>query len=136
MSKTKVLQGFMWFWAAFQLVNALLTTVLLDQGAAIYGISEWVKNPQTRYAFHQYGMVLFVLAATYGIIATDVVKYEKLLWVVVVEQVAGAIWSTQEMQQAGILSGGQFSTVHIAQGIVILLLWFLRPSADKTLART
>lgn len=131
MNKVKLLQGFLWFWAAFQFVNALFSTVLLDQGAAIYGFGSWLGNPQTRYVFNQYGMVLFVIAITYAIIATDVVKYEQLLWAVVVEQIVGAIVSTIELQHQGIITAGQFSMVHVVQGIVILLLWFLRPSADQ-----
>lgn len=129
-TKIKLLSGLMWLLAAWELLNALGSTIFLSWGASLYGWQDYANNSQTSIVFHQYGMVLYVLAVAYGIIATDVVKYEKLLWVVVVEQVVGAITSTVEVLNAKqIISWSNFALVHIPQGIILLLLWFLRPSA-------
>ncbi|MFQ3598974.1 MAG: hypothetical protein SNJ55_05680 [Chloroherpetonaceae bacterium] len=132
-TKIKLLSGLMWLLAAWELLNALGSTIFLSWGASLYGWQDYTTNPQTNVVFHQYGMVLYVLAVAYGIIATDVVKYEKLLWVVVVEQIVGAITSTVEVLNAEqIISWSNFAFVHIPQGIIILLLWLLRPSAPTT----
>ncbi len=129
-TKIKLLSGLMWVLAAWELLNALGSTIFLSWGASLYGWQDYASNSQTSIVFHQYGMVLYVLAVAYAIIATDVVKYEKLLWIVVVEQVVGAITSTVEVLNAQqIISWSNFALVHTPQAIIIALLWFLRPSA-------
>jgi hypothetical protein len=51
------------------------------------------------------------------------------MWMVVVEQIAGAIVSTYEVLNAEqIISWSNFALVHTPQGIILALLWFLRPS--------
>lgn len=132
MNRTKLLSSLLWLYAAYQLVNAVLSTFLIEQGAAMYGFSEWIKDENTRHSLYQYGMVLYVLAAAYAIIATDVVKYEQMLWIAVVEQIVGAILSTQELLQANVINWGQFATVHTFHGIILILLYVLRPSADAS----
>lgn len=128
-TKIKLLSGLMWVLAAWELLNALGSTIFLNWGAALYGWQNYAENAQSAIVFHQYGMVLYVLAVAYAIIATDVVKYEKLLWMVVVEQVAGAITSTVEVLNAQqIISWSNFALVHVPQVIIVALLWFLRPS--------
>jgi hypothetical protein len=130
-TKIKLLSALMWLLAAWELLNALGSTLFLNLGASVYGWSNYLENSTTRIAFHQYGMVLYVLAVGYAIIATDVVKYEKLLWMVVVEQVVGAITSTVEVLQAEqVIDWSSFALVHTVHGIIILAMWFLRPSAD------
>ncbi len=130
-TKIKLLSGLMWVLAAWELLNALGSTIFLSWGASLYGWQDYASNSQTSIVFHQYGMVLYVLAVAYAIIATDVVKYEKLLWIVVVEQVVGAITSTVEVLNAAqIISWSNFAFVHTPQAIIIALLWFLRPSAS------
>jgi len=131
-TKIKMLSGLMWLLAAWELLNALGSTIFLNWGAALYGWQEYASNAQSAIVFHQYGMVLYVLAVAYAIIATDVVKYEQMLWIVVVEQVVGAITSTVEVLNAQqIISWSNFALVHTPQVIIIALLWFLRPSAPS-----
>ncbi len=132
-TKIKLLSGLMWVLAAWELLNALGSTIFLNWGAALYGWQEYANNAQSAIVFHQYGMVLYVLAIAYGIIATDVVKYEKMLWIVVAEQVIGAITSTVEVLNAQqIISWSNFALVHTPQAIIVALLWFLRPSAPSS----
>ncbi len=132
-TKIKLLSGLMWLLAAWELLNALGSTIFLNWGAALYGWENYINNAQSTIVFHQYGMVLYVLAVAYAIIATDVVKYEKMMWMVVVEQIAGAIVSTHEVLNAEqIISWGNFAMVHTPQGIILALLWFLRPSAPQS----
>jgi hypothetical protein len=128
-TKVKLLSALMWFLAAWEFVNALGTTFFLETGASAYGWSNYLENSLTRNAFHQYGMLLYVLAVAYAIIATDVVKYEQLLWIVVVEQIAGEVLSFYEFQAAPqIISYGNFILAHVFQVVVVAALWFLRPS--------
>ncbi|MBC8042074.1 MAG: hypothetical protein IAF08_01400 [Rhizobacter sp.] len=129
MNKTKVLQALLWFWAACEFINALLSTFFLDAGAGIYGFASWVENPQTRFTFHQYGMVLFVLATIYVIIATDVVKYERLLWVIIAEQIIGAVFSVQGYM-AGVLTVSQLAFILTIQVIITALVFILKPQPD------
>lgn len=132
-TKIKLLSALMWLLAAWELLNALGATIFLSWGASLYGWENYASNSQTAIVFHQYGMVLYVLAVAYAIIATDVVKYEKLLWVVVVEQIVGAIVSTVEvLNEQQIISWSNFALVHTPQAIIIALLWFLRPSASQS----
>lgn len=132
-TKIKLLSGLMWVLAAWELLNALGSTIFLNWGAALYGWQNYAENAQSAIVFHQYGMVLYVLAVAYAIIATDVVKYEKMLWIVVVEQVVGAITSTVEVLNAQqIISWGNFALVHTPQVIIVALLWFLRPSGESS----
>lgn len=132
-TKIKLLSALMWLLAAWELLNALGSTIFLSWGASLYGWENYASGSQTAIVFHQYGMVLYVLAVAYAIIATDVVKYEKLLWVVVVEQIVGAIVSTFEvLTSEQIISWSNFALVHTPQGIIIALLWFLRPSAPPS----
>ncbi|MDX2128208.1 MAG: hypothetical protein SFU91_04150 [Chloroherpetonaceae bacterium] len=128
-NKIKLLSALMWLLAAWELLNALGSTVFLNLGASLYGWSGYLDSPLTVNVFHQYGMVMYVLAVGYAIIATDVVKYEKLMWMVVIEQIVGAIVSTYEVLNAEqIISWSNFALVHTPQGIILALLWFLRPS--------
>lgn len=132
-TKIKLLSALMWLLAAWELLNALGSTIFLSWGASLYGWENYASDSQTAIVFHQYGMVLYVLAVAYAIIATDVVKYEKLLWVVVVEQIVGAIVSTVEvLTSEQIISWSNFALVHTPQGIIIALLWFLRPSGPPS----
>jgi hypothetical protein len=85
-TQVKLLQGFMWIWASFSLLNGLLSSVLLAQGASLYGTGDWLKDDRIIYVFHLYAMTLFTLAVAYGLIATDILRYEKLLLVYGVEQ--------------------------------------------------
>lgn len=131
-TKIKVLSGMMWVLAAWEFLNALGSTIFLNWGAALYGWQDYANSAQSAIVFHQYGMLLYVLAVAYAIIATDVVKYEKMLWIVVVEQVVGAITSTVEVLNAQqIISWSNFALVHTPQAIIVALLWFLRPSAPS-----
>jgi hypothetical protein len=73
-TKIKMLSGLMWLLAAWELLNALGSTIFLNWGAALYGWQEYASNAQSAIVFHQYGMVLYVLAVAYAIIATDPLK--------------------------------------------------------------
>jgi hypothetical protein len=134
-NKIKLLSALMWLLAGWELLNALGSSIFLNLGAALYGWTNYVDANATKLTvnvFHQYAMVLYVLAVGYAVIATDVVKYEKLIWMVVVEQIVGAIFSTYEVLNAEqIINWSNFTLVHTPQGIIVVLLWFLRPSADS-----
>lgn len=133
-NKIKLLSALMWLLAAWELLNALGSTVFLSLGASLYGWTDYLDNKLAINVFHQYGMVMYVLAVGYAVIATDVVKYEQMIWMVVVEQIAGAIVSTYEVLNAEqIFSWTNFALVHTPQGIILALLWFLRPSANSDL---
>jgi hypothetical protein len=135
-TKIKLLSALMWLLAAWELLNALGTTVFVELGASLYGFTNYANDGTARIVFQQYGMVLYVLAVGYAIIATDVVKYEQMIWMVVVEQVVGAIISTVELLGTNqVISWSNFTLVHTPQVILVIALWFLRLSADDNTSK-
>ncbi|MBC8044263.1 MAG: hypothetical protein IAF08_12570 [Rhizobacter sp.] len=118
---------FIGIWAGYELVNALLASVFLSQGASLYGVEGWVANEYTRYAFYQYAMGMFVLAAAYTLIATDVVRYGKLLTLFAAEQGATALTSVYLGSQQK-LTTTQFALLLVFQLATVMLMIYLQPS--------
>lgn len=119
--------AFVGIWAVYELVNALLASVFLDQGASLYGVGDWVANVYTRYAFYDYAMGMLVLAAAYTLIATDVVRYGKLLAMFAAEQGATALTSVYLGSQQK-LTTTQFALLLLFQLSTVMLMIYLQPS--------
>ena len=84
----------------------------------------------------QYGMVLLLLGAVYLITATDPVRYQRLIWIVIAEQIIGILFSALAAFGQGQITTGQFVTQAIINLVVMSLLLVLRPSDKSDLGHT
>ncbi len=133
MKSTRPLAGLLILWAIWEIVNAALSTFAAPLGASFVG---WVpKGGWTSDLFsmsQQYGMVLFLLAAVYLLIATDVRKYRAFVWIPIGEQLIGLAFGVYGVAGNHTLSGSQFATQVVINIVVAALFFLLRPVANDT----
>lgn len=126
-TRAQRLQFVLWFWAAFEFSNALLSSVFLDTGAQLYSASAYLADDRMRYIFYQYAMGMFVLSAGYGLMATDAVRYEALVLVLGIEQLL-AVFGSVYLASAKQVTIEQFFTTFLFQLAVIALVISFQPS--------
>jgi hypothetical protein len=130
MKSTRPIQSLLVLWALWECVNAALSTFAGPLGATFVA---WVpKGGWTGdlYAMsQQYGMVLFVLAAVYLLIASDPVRYRAFVWIPIGEQIIGIAYATYGLVGAHTMTGGQLATQIAINLVVAVLFYLLRPAA-------
>ncbi|MBD5633313.1 MAG: hypothetical protein IAI49_02440 [Candidatus Eremiobacteraeota bacterium] len=133
MKSTRPLQGLLILWALWEVVNASLSTFASSLGASFVG---WVpKNGWTGDLYsmsQQYGMVLFILAAVYVLIATDPLRYRAFVWIPIGEQAIGIAYALYGLLGGHTMTGSQFVTQAIVNVVVAALFYLLRPSVSET----
>jgi hypothetical protein len=130
---TRPLQGLLVLWAIWEIINAALSTFAAPLGASFVG---WMpKGGWTSDLYsmsQQYGMVLFLLAAVYLMIATDPLRYRALVWIAIGEQLIGVAYGIYEVAGSHTLTGSQFATQVVINIVVAALFYLLRPSTSET----
>jgi hypothetical protein len=116
-------------WALWECINAALSTFAGPLGATFVA---WVpKGGWTGDLYsmsQQYGMVLFILAAVYFLIASDPVRYRAFVWIPIAEQVIGIAYATYGFVGAHTMTGAQLATQIAINVVVAALFYLLRPS--------
>ncbi len=132
MKSARPLQGLLILWAVWEIVNAALSTFAAPLGASLVG---WMpKAGWTSDLFsmsQQYGMVLFLLAAVYLLIATDVKRYRAFVWIPIGEQLIGLAYGVYGVAGSHTLTGAQFLTQVVINLVVAALFYLLRPAANE-----
>jgi membrane protein YdbS with pleckstrin-like domain len=132
LKSTRPLQGFLVLWAIWEIINASLSTFAAQLGASFVG---WMpKGGWTSDLYsmsQQYGMVLFLLAAVYLLIATDPVRYRAFVWIAIGEQLIGIAYGVYELAGNHTLTGPQFATQIAFNVVVAALFYLLRPSTNE-----
>jgi hypothetical protein len=133
MKSPRPLQGLLVLWALWEIVNAALSTFAAPLGASFVG---WMpKGGWTSDLYsmsQQYGMVLFLLAAVYLLIATDPVRYRAFVWIPIGEQLLGLAYGIYGVAGNHTLSGAQFITQVVINIVVAALFYLLRPVTNQT----
>lgn len=133
MKSTRPLRGLLILWAIWEIINGALSTFAAPLGATFVA---WVPKggwTSDLYAMtQQYGMVLFLLAAVYLLIATDPVRYRAFVWIPIGEQVLGIAFGIYEVAGNHTLTGSQFVTQVVINLVVAALFYLLRPSTEET----
>jgi hypothetical protein len=133
MKSARPLQGLLVLWALWEIVNAALSTFAAPLGASFVG---WMpKGGWTNDLYsmsQQYGMVLFLLAAVYLLIATDPLRYRVFVWIPIGEQLLGLAYGIYGVAGNHTLTGAQFLTQVVINVVVAALFYLLRPNPDQT----
>jgi hypothetical protein len=133
MKTARPLQGILVIWAIWEFINAALSTFAAQLGASFVG---WVpKGGWTGDLYsmsQQYGMVLFLLGAVYLLIATDPVRYRSFVWIPIGEQLLGIAYGIYGLVGAHTLTGSQFVTQIIINGVIAAMFFLLRPTTTNT----
>jgi hypothetical protein len=129
MKSSRPLQGLLVVWAVWELLNAALSTFAAPQGASFVG---WApKGGWTADLFsmsQQYGMVLFLLAAVYLLIAVDPQRYRAFVWIPIAEQGLGVVYGVFGLFGSHTITGAQFITQVVINLVVAALFYLLRPA--------
>jgi hypothetical protein len=129
MKSTRPIQSLLVLWALWECVNAALSTFAGPLGATFVA---WVPKggwTSDLYAMsQQYGMVLFILAAVYLLIASDPVRYRTFIWIPIGEQIIGIAYATYGFVGAHTMTGGQLATQITINLVVAVLFYLLRPA--------
>lgn len=137
MNQNRVLQGVLVLWGIWTILNGLLSAFAPQVGANLVG---WAPaegwTPGLVAMTQQYGMVLLLLGAVYLITATDPVRYQRFIWIVIAEQIIGILFSALAAFGQGQITTGQFVTQAIINLVVMSLLLVLRPSDKSDLGHT
>lgn len=133
MKNSRPLQGLLVVWAVWELINASLSTFAAQLGASFVG---WIPkggwNGDLFSMSQQYGMVLFLLAAVYLLIATDPQRYRAFIWIPIGEQAIGIAYAIFGLLGSHTITGGQFVTQAIINLVLAALFYLLRPNAGAT----
>lgn len=133
MKTARPLQGVLVIWALWEFVNAALSTFAAPLGASIVGWmpkSGWTGDLYSM--SQQYGMVLFLLGAVYMLIATDPVRYRSFVWIPIGEQIIGIAYGAYGLAGAHTLTGSQFITQVVINGVIAAMFFLLRPATNRT----
>jgi hypothetical protein len=124
MNQGKVLQGLLVLWAIWEIINGVLSTVAPAAGASLVGWQvTW--TPDLVSMSTQYGMILLLLGGVYLLAASDVKRYQPLVWVVVAEQVLALLYSAYLTFGTGTMTTSQFLTQAVINVIVAALFGIL-----------
>jgi hypothetical protein len=133
MKSARPLQGLLILWALWEIVNAALSTFAAQLGASFVGWTPKGGWTSDLYSMsQQYGMVLFILAAVYLLIATDPVRYRAFVWIPIGEQLIGLAYGIYGVAGNHTLTGAQFITQVVINLVVAALFYLLRPTTDQT----
>jgi hypothetical protein len=125
MKSTRPIQSLLVLWALWECINAALSTFAAPLGATFVA---WVpKGGWTSDLYsmsQQYGMVLFILAAVYLLIASDPVRYRSFIWIPIGEQIIGIAYAAY----GHTMTGGQLATQAAINLVVAVLFYLLRPA--------
>ena len=121
------LQIILGIWVAWHLAFSVFATFLPATGARLSGWSPedgWTGDMLALST--QYGMVMLLLALTYMIALLDPLRYVRILWVAIAEQVSGIGYATYIYFAIGNVTLAQIgvqSVVNLAVIAVLVLLW-------------
>ena len=76
----------------------------------------------------QYGMVLFILAGVYLLIASDPVRYRAFIWIPIAEQIIGIAYAIYGTVGAHTMTGAQLATQVVINLVIAVLFYLLRPA--------
>lgn len=137
MNQKRVLQGLLVLWGVWNLLNGLLSTFAQQAGANLVG---WAPaqgwTPDLVAMTQQYGMVLLLLGAVYLITATDPVRYQLFIWIVIAEQIIGILFSAYAAFGQAQITTGQFVTQAVVNLVVLALFFILRPTERSDITPT
>jgi hypothetical protein len=133
------LQAILAVWVIWHLLFGLLATFLPDIGSRITGWSPqggWTADMLSLSS--QYGMVMVLLALTYGIALADPLRYIGIVWVAIAEQALGigyALYIYFGIGGVTVTQVGIQSVVNVAFIAVFVTFWLaLRGSKKPTYA--
>jgi len=130
MKSARPVQSLLVLWALWECINAALSTFAGPLGATFVA---WVPNggwTGDLYAMsQQYGMVLFILAGVYLLIASDPVRYRAFIWIPIGEQIIGIAYATYGLVGAHTMTGPQLATQITINVVIAVLFYLLRPAA-------
>ncbi|MBD5654153.1 MAG: hypothetical protein IAI50_03105 [Candidatus Eremiobacteraeota bacterium] len=129
MKSTRPIQGVLIIWAIWEIINATLSTFAPQQGAGLVGWAPqggWTQP--LALMSQQYGMVMFVLAVMYLIVATNPLRYRPLIWVAVAEQAFGIVYALIGTFVVHTISPTQFLTQAVINIVIAAIFLILRPS--------
>jgi hypothetical protein len=133
MKSARPLQGLLIVWSVWELINAVLSTFAAPQGASLVG---WApKGGWTSDLFlmsQQYGMVLFLLAGVYLLIAADPQRYRAFVWIPIAEQGIGIAYGVFGLIGSHAITGAQFTTQVVINVVLAALFYLLRPSSGAS----
>ncbi len=136
MKSTRPIQGVLVIWALWEIINATLSTFAPQQGASFVS---WTPkagwNGDLVLMSQQYGMVMFVLAAVYLIVATNPLRYRALIWVAVAEQGLGLAYALASVIGTHTLTVSQFVTQAAINIVIAAMFLLLRPTESPTTPR-
>jgi len=122
------IQSLLVLWALWEIINAALSTFAAPLGATFVA---WIpKGGWTSDLYsmsQQYGMVLFILAAVYLLIASDPVRYRTFIWIPIGEQIIGIAYAIYGLVGAHTMTGGQLATQVVINLVIAVLFYLLRP---------
>ena len=129
MKSARPIQSLLVLWAIWEIINAALSTFAAPLGATFVA---WVPkngwNGDLYSMSQQYGMVLFILAAVYLLIASDPVRYRTFIWIPIVEQIIGIAYALYGLVGAHTMTGAQFATQVAVNVVIAVLFYLLRPA--------
>jgi hypothetical protein len=130
MKSARPIQSLLVLWALWECINAALSTFAGPLGATFVA---WIPKggwTSDLYAMsQQYGMVLFVLAGVYLLIASDPVRYRAFIWIPIGEQIIGIAYATYGLVGAHNMTGAQLATQITINVVIAVLFYLLRPAA-------
>ena len=129
MNQNRVLQGLLVLWGIWNLLNGVLSTFAQQSGANLIGWAPaqgWTSDLVAM--SQQYGMILLLLGAVYLMTATDPSRYRLFIWIIVIEQLIGILYSAYAAFGQGQITTSQFVTQAVINLVVMLLFIVLRPS--------
>jgi len=133
MKSARPIQSLLVLWALWECINATLSTFAGPLGATFVG---WVpKGGWTGDLYsmsQQYGMVLFILAAVYLLIASDPIRYRTFIWIPIGEQIIGIAYATYGLVGAHTMTGPQLATQVTINLVIAAIFYLLRPSTLQT----
>ena len=125
------LQILLGIWVAWHFAFGVLATFLPDTGARLSGWSPeggWTGDMLALST--QYGMVMLLLALVYAIALVDPVRYIRLLWVAIAEQVFGIAYAVYIYFGIGNVTLSQVgiqSVINVAVIALLVTFWRVVP---------
>ncbi len=114
-------------WVIWHLAFGVLATFLPDTGARLGGWSPEAGWTSDMLALStQYGMVMLLLALVYAIALIDPIRYLRVLWVAIAEQVLGIAYAVYIYTNIGSVTLAQVSIqalINIVFVVVFVMFW-------------
>lgn len=137
MNQKRVLQGLLVLWGLWNIFNGLASSFAPQAVAGMVGgwvpASGWTTELVAM--AQQYGMVTLLLGGVYLLTATDPVRYQAFILIVVAEQIIGIAYSAYSTFVLGQATASQFITQVLINIVVAAVFLVLRSGTTPTTGR-